>query len=202
MSIKVLDIKMNSSKWTDSLRVARFLAIRAIKNSSKWTTGLIIFVMVLTFLNLVVVSGILVGLIQGSETAFRERFIGDLGISKLDKKSYVENADAIVNIVTNETVRPGMTAPFDQARMDVGREKLEVYKEGGEDTPAITASGAFGKAAEEHLANFLECVRTRATPNATVEKGFQAALVVQLANLSLRQGRRMKWNAALQRIEA
>ena len=103
MSIKVLDIKMNSSKWTDSLRVARFLAIRAIKNSSKWTTGLIIFVMVLTFLNLVVVSGILVGLIQGSETAFRERFIGDLGISKLDKKSYVENADAIVNIIANDS---------------------------------------------------------------------------------------------------
>ena len=103
MSIKVLDIKMNSSKWTDSLRVARFLAIRAIKNSSKWTTGLIIFVMVLTFLNLVVVSGILVGLIQGSESAFRERFIGDLGISKLDKKSYVENADAIVNIIANDS---------------------------------------------------------------------------------------------------
>ena len=71
----------------DSFRVARFLAIRAIKNSSKWTTGLIIFVMVLTFLNLVVVSGILVGLIQGSETAFRERFIGDLAATKLDKKS-------------------------------------------------------------------------------------------------------------------
>ena len=103
MSIKISDIKMNSSKWTDSLRVARFLAIRAIKNSSKWTTGLIIFVMVLTFLNLVVVSGILVGLIQGSETAFRERFIGDLGISKLDKKSYVENADAIVNIIANDS---------------------------------------------------------------------------------------------------
>ncbi len=87
----------------DSFRVARFLAIRAIRNSSKWTTGLIIFVMVLTFLNLVVVSGILVGLIQGSETAFRERFIGDLGISKLDKKSYVENADSIVNIIANDS---------------------------------------------------------------------------------------------------
>ena len=86
----------------DSFRVARFLAIRAIKNSSKWTTGLIIFVMVLTFLNLVVVSGILVGLIQGSETAFRERFIGDLAATKLDKKSYVENADQIIKIVAND----------------------------------------------------------------------------------------------------
>ena len=89
----------------------------------------------------------------------------------------------------------------DQARMDLGREKLAVYKEGAEETPVITATGSFGKAAEDHVANFLQCVRTRAMPNATVEKGFQAALVVQLANMSLRQGRRMKWNAALRRVE-
>jgi predicted dehydrogenase len=89
----------------------------------------------------------------------------------------------------------------DQARMDLGREKLAVYKEGAEETPVITATGSFGKAAEDHVANFLQCVRTRAMPNATVEKGFQAALVVQLANMSLRQGRRMKWNAAQRRVE-
>jgi predicted dehydrogenase len=89
----------------------------------------------------------------------------------------------------------------DRARMDLGRETLAVYKEGVEDTPAITATGSFGNAAEDHVANFLECVRSRTTPNATVEKGFQAALVVQLANLSLRQGRRMKWNSATKRVE-
>ena len=88
----------------------------------------------------------------------------------------------------------------DQARMDLGREKLAVYKEASEETPVITATGSFGKAAEDHVANFLQCVRTRATPNATVEKGFQAALVVQLANMSLRQGRRMTWNTALRRV--
>ncbi len=89
----------------------------------------------------------------------------------------------------------------DQARMDLGRERLAVYKEGAEETAVMTATGSFGKAAEDHVANFLECVRTRATPNATVEKGFQAVLVVQLANMSLRQGRRMKWNAARRRVE-
>jgi predicted dehydrogenase len=89
----------------------------------------------------------------------------------------------------------------DQARMDLGRESLAVYKEGAEETPVITATGSFGKAAEDHVANFLECVRTRATANATVEKGFQAALVVQLANMSLRHGKRMKWNAGLGRVE-
>jgi hypothetical protein len=31
--------------------------------------------------------------------------------------------------------------------------------------------------------------------------GFQAALVVQLANQSLKSGRRMKWNQALRKVE-
>jgi predicted dehydrogenase len=89
----------------------------------------------------------------------------------------------------------------DQARMDLSREKVSVYKEGAEEEPVTTARGSFSKAAEDHVANFLECVRTRATPNATVAKGFQAALVVQLANISMREGRRIKWNATQKRIE-
>lgn len=89
----------------------------------------------------------------------------------------------------------------DQARMDLGREQLSVFKQGAEEEAAITATGSFNKAAEVHVRNFLDCVRTRATPNAPVAKGFQAALVVQLANMSLRQGRRMKWNASTQKVE-
>ena len=53
-----------------------------------------------------------------------------------------------------------------------------------------------------HVANFLECVRTRKTPTAPMKLAFQAALVVQMANLSLKQGRRMKWDAALNRVVA
>ncbi len=44
--------------------------------------------------------------------------------------------------------------------------------------------------------NFLECVRTRGVPNAPIEKGFQAALILQLANISIREGRKVDWNAA------
>jgi predicted dehydrogenase len=88
----------------------------------------------------------------------------------------------------------------DRCRMDLGRENLAVYAEGAEREPTMVASGKFAKASEEHIANFLACVRSRATPNGTVEKGFQAALVVQLANASLAQGRRVKWDADLKRV--
>lgn len=60
------------------------------------TTLLIIFVMTLTFLNLVVVSGILVGLIEGSVQAYRTHYTGDVIISNLNEEEYIENSPAIV----------------------------------------------------------------------------------------------------------
>jgi predicted dehydrogenase len=92
----------------------------------------------------------------------------------------------------------------DAARLDIGREELKVFAKGAEDTPAITAKSerGFGWATDLHVQNFLDCVRTRQTPTAPMRLAFQAALVVQMANLSLRQGRRLRWNAAAQRVEA
>ena len=54
---------MKLSEYAYGFRVGWFLAVRQMRRSSKWTTALIIFIMVLTFLNLVVVSGLLLGLI-------------------------------------------------------------------------------------------------------------------------------------------
>jgi len=88
------------------------------------------------------------------------------------------------------------------ARMDVGREFLSVYKQAEPETPAITDSGNFDMATDAHIQNFLECVRTRKQPNATIEKGFQAALVIQMANLSLETGRRVRWNSQRLNVEA
>ena len=91
----------------------------------------------------------------------------------------------------------------DKARMDIGREDCMVYPQGAEDTPSITKKSerGFGCATDLHVQNFLECVRTRKTPTAPMRLGFQAALVVQLANLSLKQGKRVRWNDTLKKVE-
>ena len=91
----------------------------------------------------------------------------------------------------------------DKARMDVGREECRVYMQGAEDKPAIshTSERGFGYATDLHVANFLECVRTRRTPTAPMRVAFQAALVVQMANLSLKHGRRIRWNRETSRVE-
>jgi putative ABC transport system permease protein len=80
-------------------RVGLFLAVRELKRANKWTTGLIVFVMLLTFLNLVVVGGILVGLIQGATEADKQYSTGDLLISSFLNKSYIEKTPEVVAIV-------------------------------------------------------------------------------------------------------
>lgn len=91
----------------------------------------------------------------------------------------------------------------DKARMDIGREDCKVYLQGAEETPAIskTSQFGFGRATDLHVRNFLECIRTRQTPTAPMRLAFQAALVVQMANLSLKHGRRIRWNGGAKKVE-
>jgi predicted dehydrogenase len=91
----------------------------------------------------------------------------------------------------------------EQARLDVKREEFKVYKLGAEETPAegYKSEKGFSYATDLHVANFLECIRTRQRPTAPMALGFQAALVVQMTNISLKHGRRITWNAQEQKIE-
>lgn len=70
-------------------KIGFLLGIRQIQRSSIWTTSLIIFVMMFTFLNLIAVSGILVGLIVGSERAVRESAYGDIAISARAEEKHI-----------------------------------------------------------------------------------------------------------------
>ena len=83
----------------NSLRVAWFLAVRYIRHANRWMTLLVVFVMMLTFLNLVVVTGILVGLVEGSFQTFREQYSGDILLSTLPNKSYIEQSDRLIGML-------------------------------------------------------------------------------------------------------
>lgn len=93
------------NKWTDVLRVGWFLALRQIKGSNKSTTFLIIFIMMLTFLNLVGVSGVLVGVIEGGNKANKEQYTGDVIITTLSGKQDINHSHEIENTIR---VMPGI----------------------------------------------------------------------------------------------
>lgn len=90
------------------ISVGWFLAKRQVKGSNKSTTFLIVFIMMLTFLNLVVVSGILVGLIEGGNRANKDQYTGDVIITTiagepeishtLELRSTLEKMQGISNV--------------------------------------------------------------------------------------------------------
>lgn len=93
-------------------RIGFFLAVRQIRRASLWTTTLIVFVMVLTFLNLVVVSGILVGLLQGAVDQQRVQFTSDVIISTLPDKRYIENSPNLIALIRTLPEVQSVTARF------------------------------------------------------------------------------------------
>jgi predicted dehydrogenase len=91
------------------------------------------------------------------------------------------------------------------ARLDVGREGYALYPESQdlEMKPSVHTlqPGSFSQATRDHIRNFLECIRTRKDPNATVEMGQATNIVLVMALKSLREGRRVRWNASQRRME-
>lgn len=104
-------IKKFEKNFYRNIKVGWFLAKRELWRANKWTTSLIVVVMTLTFLNLIVVSGILVGLIQGSEDAQKKYAIGDLLITPFLNRSVILQTPEVEKIVktipgySNHTVR-------------------------------------------------------------------------------------------------
>lgn len=87
------------NKTNASFTVGRFLAIRDLKRSNPWTTLLIIFVMSLTFLNMVLIGGLLLGLAQGMIGSFKQYYSADLFITPSTEKSIIEQTQDITSAV-------------------------------------------------------------------------------------------------------
>ena len=85
--------------FTRSLRVARFLAFRQVVRGKVWVTALIILIMTLTFLSLVVVPGILVGIIEGSTQQHRNQLTGDVFLTPLPHHEAIDHTEDILAVL-------------------------------------------------------------------------------------------------------
>ena len=92
-------MKQTKTAPDNSWLVARLLARRQIQHSSIWLNILIVAIMVITFLNLVATTGILVGLFEGSVKANQEQFTGDVFISELPTEGSIENSTRLLRTI-------------------------------------------------------------------------------------------------------
>ena len=59
---------------------------------------------------------------------------------------------------------------------------------------AMKEPGSSAQQLDLHVRNFLDCVKTRQRPIADVEDGHRTAVACHLANISLRVGRKIRWD--------
>ncbi len=76
------------------------------------------------------------------------------------------------------------------------RSEWVVYPEMTGDQPKTAAmSGkSAGNSSEEHVKNFLDCIKTRKEPNCTVENGRLVAQYAHMGNIAQRTGSRLVWD--------
>ncbi len=93
-----------------------------------------------------------------------------------------------------------------KAVLKVNRTRLAVYPQGQpwepgkqHPKPEILAE-SLQDGTINHIQNFLECVRTRRTPNAPVEVGFEAARASWIGNLAFKAGKKLEWDAATRKL--
>ncbi len=84
------------------IRIGFFLATRELRRTSLATNVLIVFVMTLTFLNLIVLRGILIGIPEGATSGYLEKYTSDVIISALEDEKYILRSNNIINIVEND----------------------------------------------------------------------------------------------------
>ncbi|MCI0388641.1 MAG: Gfo/Idh/MocA family oxidoreductase [Acidobacteria bacterium] len=102
----------------------------------------------------------------------------------------------------------GMEIRGTKATMKLDRERLAIYPENGEligksgegKPEILLRTGPDGTIA--HIRNFLDCIRSRQAPTAGIRVAVDAARAAHLGNLSLRQERKIKWNASQERLES
>jgi putative ABC transport system permease protein len=100
------------SSFSKSFKVGIFLGMRQLRRANRSTTILIISIMTFTFLNLVVVSGILVGLIVGGNIANRNQYTGDVIATTLTGKTAIDHSQNIISTIAHDPQVTGYTARY------------------------------------------------------------------------------------------
>lgn len=88
-----------TKQFVNTASLGFFLAVRQVLRTSKWANGLIVFIMMLTFLNLVATSGFLVGIVEGISRAFKAQWTGDLMVTNRNENQYIERTNEILGFL-------------------------------------------------------------------------------------------------------
>jgi predicted dehydrogenase len=139
----------------------------------------------------------------GFTTVFsmREASAGNRGEGKLE---FFGSKGSLEIDRTGFEIHPDMKIdPFNAIPRFAGHPAGGPQRSSAPPQPWIEPFKMAGSSAEQldlHVRNFLDCVKTRERPIADIEQGHQVTTACHLANISLRTGRKIRWNAETEEI--
>ena len=93
-----------------------------------------------------------------------------------------------------------------EATLEIDREHFAVYPEGKKPVSGslVPEPEIFVRSEHdgtiENVANFLDCVRSRKTPNANIHLGFEAARTSWIGNIALKRGMKTVWDSSKNQV--
>ncbi|HTU99859.1 MAG TPA: Gfo/Idh/MocA family oxidoreductase [Luteitalea sp.] len=111
-----------------------------------------------------------------------------------------EFSTTYVGSFNNRTDDGGLEFRGSEATMKIDRQRLAIYPRDGQNVPGTRAPepSVFERSTVDggvaHLQNWVDCMRSRQKPNADIRIGHVAARTSHLANIALREKRRVSWD--------
>ena len=104
-----------------------------------------------------------------------------------------------VVVETGDAPKPGGHFFCERGQINIDRNRFNIMPE--ELKRELLHGIDFAETPEEnHMRNFLDCIRTRRRPNADVEIGQRSVTVAHLANIARWTGGRLEWDPVAERF--
>ncbi|HEY3856609.1 MAG TPA: Gfo/Idh/MocA family oxidoreductase [Verrucomicrobiae bacterium] len=132
--------------------------------------------------------------IPGGYTAFSDYEVNLTWANGVRQTIKTTKDDSIFGGVVNENgQRNGIKFEGTNGWIWVNRSEITASDDALLSTP-LPAGGIRLKVSNDHMPNFLECVRTRELPAADVETGHRSVSICHLGAIALRTGRKLEWD--------
>ena len=113
-------------KLEKDFTVGKFLAVRELKRNNPWSTALIIFVMSLTFFNMVLMGGILIGLADGMMSSFKTYYSSDVLIKPASQNVSISQSSVLDSLIKSLPTYKALSNRYTMAAILENENKVKI----------------------------------------------------------------------------
>ncbi|MDD4027368.1 MAG: hypothetical protein PHO75_04250 [Candidatus Shapirobacteria bacterium] len=121
-----MKIRTSFNKLKRDITVGKFLAVRELKRNNPWSTALIIFVMSLTFFNMVLMGGILIGLADGMMSSFKTYYSSDILIKPASQNVSISQSSMLESLIKSLPSYQALSKRYTVAAILINEDKVKI----------------------------------------------------------------------------